>query len=99
MERLAIQGGPKVVTLSVPTWPRVGEEEIEAVVEALRAAAADARYISAPDGGGPVQEFEEKFAEFVGAKLAMTTCGGGPALHIAVMAVGVEAGDEVIVSP
>ena len=99
MGKLAIQGGPKAVTLPAPIWPRVGEEEIEAVAAALRASKTDTRYISAPGGGGPVQEFEERFAEFIGAKFAMTTCGGGPALHIAVMAAGVEAGDEVIVSP
>ena len=99
MSRLAIQGGSKTVTLPPPIWPQVGEEEIEAVVAALRASRTDTRYISAPGGGGPVQEFEEQFAEFIGVKLAMTTCGGGPALHVAVMAAGVEAGDEVIVSP
>jgi perosamine synthetase len=98
-QTLALQGGSKTVTLPPPVWPRVGEEEIEAVVTALRASATDTRYISAPDGGGPVREFEEQFADFIGVKFAMTTCGGGPALHIAVMAAGVEAGDEVIVSP
>jgi len=99
MATLALFGGEKTVALSPGSWPRVGEEEIAAVVEAMRKSVEDTRYLTASGGGGPMEEFERNFARFMGTRLAMTTSGGGPALHIAVMASGVEAGDEVIVSP
>jgi dTDP-4-amino-4,6-dideoxygalactose transaminase len=99
MSKLAVLGGEKTVTLSPGSWPRVGEEEIAAVVDALRKSEGDSRYLTAAGGGGPMEDFERNFARFMGAGMAMTTSGGGPALHIAVMAAGVEAGDEVIVSP
>jgi dTDP-4-amino-4,6-dideoxygalactose transaminase len=98
MAKLALFGGEKTVTRSPESWPRVGEEEIAAVVDALRKSSDDSRYLSAAGGGGPMEVFERNFAEFMGATMAMTTSGGGPALHIAVMAAGVQAGDEVIVS-
>jgi len=99
MAELALLGGDKTVTLRPGPWPRIGEEEIAAVNDALRKANQDYHYMTSLVGGGPVAEFEQNFAQFMGASLAMTTSGGGPALHIAVMAAGVEAGDEVIVSP
>ena len=98
MAKLAIVGGEKTVTLTAPGWPQVGEEEIEAVVAALRKSKDDWQYLCSAAGGGPTAEFEQAFAQFMGARHAMCTCGGGPALHIAVMAAGVQAGDEVIVS-
>ncbi len=99
MSRLAIEGGEPVVTLPKPIWPQIGDEEIQAVIEALNQARNNWEYLCSAAGGGPTAEFEEKFARFMGAQYAMCTSGGGPALHIAVMACGVEAGDEVLVSP
>lgn len=99
MTKLAIEGGEKAVMHSAPRWPKVDNEEIEAVTQALKQSRSDTRFLTAPAGGGVVGEFEEQFARFMGSEYAMTTSGGGPALHIAVMAAGVQAGDEVIVSP
>lgn len=99
MAELALLGGEPVVTRRPISWPRVGEEEIAAVVDALRKSSDDPRYLTAAGGGGPMEVFEQNFARFMGADKAMTTSGGGPALHIAVMASGVQAGDEVITSP
>lgn len=47
--------------------------------------------------GDVVHEFEHKFAEFCGAKYGVATTNGTTALHAALVACGVEAGDEVIV--
>ena len=44
-------------------------------------------------------EFERRFAEFVGAPLASAVSSGTAGLHLALRAVGVEEGDEVITSP
>jgi perosamine synthetase len=44
-----------------------------------------------------VSKFEEMFAAFCGAKYAIATANGTAALHLAVLASGIGAGDEVIV--
>jgi len=41
--------------------------------------------------------FEEKFAEYVGCAHATTVCNGTAALHLALLALGIGPGDEVIV--
>lgn len=99
MSTLALCGGEKTVTAPFPHWPRVEPAEIDAVVEALGKSATDWQYLCSAAGGGPTAEFEQAFAAFMGSPHAMCTSGGGPALHIAVMAAGVQAGDEVICSP
>jgi len=99
MARLAIDGGRKTVTLTGQRWPRLGDVEIAALHKAIEKARTRDDYLCSAGGGEPVERFERKFAKLLGAKYAMTTNSGGAALHIAVMAAGVEAGDEVIVSP
>lgn len=47
--------------------------------------------------GKYVELFEKKFADFCGVKHAVACCNGTVALHLALVALGVEAGDEVIV--
>ncbi len=46
--------------------------------------------------GPKVQEFEKKFAEYVGAKYAVATSNCTTALHLALIVAGIKAGDEVI---
>lgn len=43
-----------------------------------------------------IHRFEKKFAEYIGVKYAIATCGGTGALHLALAALGVGKGDEVI---
>ena len=99
MSELAINGGQKAVSLPIPMWPQVGEEEIQAVVSALRKSSTDMSYLTSLVGGEALSTFEEGFAEFIGREYALTTNGCGTALHTALAACGIEAGDEVIVSP
>jgi dTDP-4-amino-4,6-dideoxygalactose transaminase len=49
--------------------------------------------------GPRVREFEERFAAWCGAELAIATSSGTSALHIALLAHGVGPGDEVITTP
>jgi len=49
--------------------------------------------------GPGVREFEEKAAGYCGAKYAVAVSSGTAALHIAALAAGFKAGDEVITSP
>ncbi len=49
---------------------------------------------------GPiVKKFEEKFADYVGAKFAVAVSSGTAALHLACLVAGLKLGDEVITSP
>lgn len=71
--------------------PIISDEEIEAVTEVLK---------SGMLAQGPkVDEFEKKFAEYSEAKYGIATSSGTTALHTALVAAGVERGDEVITTP
>ena len=68
--------------------PNISEAAIEAVTKVLR---------SGWIGLGPkVEEFEEQFANYVGAKYAVALNSCTAALHLALVVSGVEEGDEVI---
>lgn len=54
----------------------------------------DSNFVSSV--GVRVVEFEERIAAFTGAKHAIATVNGTAALHVALLLVGVERGDEVI---
>lgn len=71
--------------------PQIGEEEKKAVLEVL-----DSGIIAQ---GPRVKAFEEAFASMCGVKHAIATTSGTTALHVALLAVGVGEGDEVITSP
>jgi perosamine synthetase len=71
--------------------PVLGEAEEEAVVEVLRSGQLSL--------GPRVEEFERRFAERMGAPLASAVSSGTAGLHLALRAVGVGEGDEVITSP
>src|SRR3990167_5832725 len=49
--------------------------------------------------GAYVDEFEKKFAAYVGAKFAIATVNGTAALHIALLLSGIKPGEEVITQP
>jgi dTDP-4-amino-4,6-dideoxygalactose transaminase len=71
--------------------PLVGEEEIDEVVDCLR---------SGWLGTGPkVARFEREFASYKGAEHAVAVNSCTAALHLAILAAGLEPGDEVITSP
>lgn len=60
-------------------------------------AALEATDISG-SGSKSVQKFEEEFAKFCGVKFAVATTSGTTALELAVAALGIGAGDEVLMS-
>jgi|YNPBryunderm2012_1023409.scaffolds.fasta_scaffold00500_13 dTDP-4-amino-4,6-dideoxygalactose transaminase len=90
-EKLAIEGGPKAVTNKLVMWPQFDEKAIEAVVEVLRSGKVN--YWTGRKG----MEFERKYAEWQGSRYAIAVSSGTAALHVALSALGIGPGDEVIV--
>lgn len=91
--QLAIQGGTPVRSKPWPRWPVFDETEIEAVAEVVRSG----KWFS--HGGTKVATFAERFAALQNARFAAPLTNGTQAIEIALRAVGVKAGDEVIVPP
>lgn len=71
--------------------PVLGQEEERAVIDVLRSGQLSL--------GPKLAEFETLFAERVGAAHVSAVSSGTAGLHLALRAVGVQAGDEVITSP
>lgn len=69
--------------------PEIGEEEIAEVVECLRSG-----WITT---GPRVARLEREFAEMVGARHALAFSSATGGLHAALLALGLEPGDEVVV--
>ena len=70
--------------------PWINQREVDAVTRALESETLVA--------GARTREFEERFAAYVAAAHGVAVTSGGAALHLALDAVGVRPGDEVITS-
>lgn len=95
---LAINGGPRVVQKPLPDFKNasgrsLGDEELQELRDVLDSGAL--AYIC----GTKVGEFERAFASAYGAKFAVSASSGTAALHIALLYLNPEPGDEVIMSP
>lgn len=75
----------------VQTWPIFSEEEIQITSDILRSGKVN--YWTGDHG----KLFEEEFAEYLGVKYAIALANGTLALELALNALGVTSGDEVIV--
>lgn len=76
-----------------PPWPSYTPEEIEAVSQVLKSNRVNQWT------GNEIRAFESEFAEYVGCDRAIALANGTLALDLALLAIGVESGDEVIVTP
>jgi len=72
--------------------PTIGEDEIAAVVHALRKGEISGSF------GREIPQFEEEFAAYSDCKYGVAVSSGTAALHIAAAVAGIGAGDEVLVS-
>ena len=72
--------------------PIIGDEEIEAVVAALRRGEISGSF------GESIPRFEQEFAAYCGCKYGVAVSSGSTALHLALAAAGISAGDEVLLS-
>jgi dTDP-4-amino-4,6-dideoxygalactose transaminase len=90
-DELALYGGEKTTREPFPPWPQYAEKTIADALEALRSGRV--AYWSGARG----KEFEARWASWVGASDAVSCSSGTAALHMALLALGVRPGDEVIV--
>jgi dTDP-4-amino-4,6-dideoxygalactose transaminase len=94
MQRLAIDGGTPVSTSPVGhNGERFGTEEENAVLEVLRSGKLNRNC------GTRVKEFEARFADHLGVKHAIMSTSGTAAIHIALGALNLDPGSEIITSP
>jgi perosamine synthetase len=92
-KKLAINGGEKIRTARWPQWPYWDQSAEPGIIEMYRTG----RWWRG--NGEYVEEFEKKYAELIGAKRCVATASGTTALITAMHVLGVDAGDEVLVSP
>lgn len=88
---LAIDGGIPACDHPVAPWPSYSDEEISAAVSILRSGKVN--YWTGDQG----QQFEREFAQYCGTRYAVAVANGSVALELALFALGIGPGDEVIV--
>ena len=93
-DKPALLGGTRIHTGGWPKWPEWRESWEPEILKVLRSG----RW-SSSGGGGLVSDFEAGYAKLLGAKRCVATASGTTALITAMHVMGVDAGDEVIVSP
>jgi perosamine synthetase len=102
MSKLALKGGTPLRTELFPEHNFIGEEEKQAVIEVLetgRLSGFLAGWHPSFFGGEKVREFEQRWADYVGARHAVSFNSNTSGLFAAIGAAGVGPGDEVIVTP
>lgn len=88
---LAIDGGQRLRAHKFAPWPSLSEDEVEAASAVLRSGRLN--YWT----GDEVRRFEAKFASFAGCHHAIAVANGTVALELALYALKIGKGDEVIV--
>ena len=76
--------------LKFPAWPQFDRKTEGKIVEILRSGKVN--YWTGPEG----RAFEEAWAKWLGVRNAVSVTNGTAALHLALTALGIGAGDEVI---
>ena len=90
LDKLAINGGEPVRTKKFPQYPLYDEEEIQAAERVLRSGKFSRL------SGTETLNFELEFAAKIGVKHAIAINNGTAAIHVALFALGIGPGDEVI---
>jgi dTDP-4-amino-4,6-dideoxygalactose transaminase len=91
MSSLAMLGGKKAKGKPFPVWPYYDSNEERALKEVLESRV----WWRTP--GTKTLEFEKSFANFHGARHGIAVTNGTAALEVTIAALGITAGDEVIV--
>ncbi len=88
---MAISGGQPLRTKPFAPWPEFAEAEIEAATRVLRSGRVN--YWTGDEG----RQFEQEFAAFANCRHAIAVANGTVALELALYALEIGPGDEVIV--
>ncbi|HEY9403590.1 MAG TPA: DegT/DnrJ/EryC1/StrS family aminotransferase [Pyrinomonadaceae bacterium] len=91
MEELSINGGKPAKRKPFPAWPMYDETELAAVKTVIESR----QWWRAI--GSQVREFEQEFAKYQNAKYALAVGNGTQAIEVALAALDLAHGDEVIV--
>lgn len=78
-------------TLTFPPWPSFHADSLQDIVEPLRS--SQVNYWTGSKG----KQFEQSFADWIGAKMAISCSSGTAALHTIIGSMNIGPGDEVIV--
>ena len=101
-DQLAILGGEKSLTTPFRRYNPIGEEELAAASSVIKSGVLS-QFLGtwSPDffGGPKVQQFERSCEAYFGVKHAVSVNSWTSGLIAAVGAIGIEPGDEIIVSP
>lgn len=90
-EKDIVMNGAGIEEIGFPMWPQFAPETADDVAKVIKSGLVN--YWTGKKG----MEFEEKWAKYNGAKMAISCTNGTAALHVALLALGVGPGDEVIV--
>jgi dTDP-4-amino-4,6-dideoxygalactose transaminase len=93
MAELAIAGGRPVRTTPYPDWPHGDDEDVAAVEAVVRGG----RWGGFPEPGPKAEAFEEAFASYQGARHGVLMANGTVTMEVALKALGIGWGDEVII--
>ena len=107
MSKLAINGGNPVFSKPLDRYNCIGEEEVKAATSVIKTGELSpfiGAWSNIPNvggfyGGPKVQQFEKELREYFSVKHAITVNSWTSGLIAALGAIGIEPGDEVIVSP
>ena len=101
-EKLALLGGTPSIQEQIEVFNSYGVEELEAASEVIKSGILS-KYIGAPGpgfmGGPKVLEMERFYSEYFSVKHAIAVNSWTSGLIAAVGAIGIEPGDEIILSP
>lgn len=89
----AALGGAPLRTEPFPSWPVTDDLEDKALLKVLHSGKWSR------GNGSQVNRFEQEYAQLTGAKHCLAAANGTSALQIALNAIDVQAGDEVVVPP
>lgn len=102
IEKLALFGGPKTIQRSFKRYNPIGVEEVQAAKKVIEGGVLS-QFLGTwgPDfyGGPKVQEFERQCEAYFSVKHVVTVNSWTSGLIAAVGAIGIEPGDEIIVTP
>lgn len=101
-EKLALFGGSKTIQTDFKRYNPIGAEEVQAAKQVIESGVLS-KFIGAWHedfyGGPKVKEFERACEAYFGVKHAVTVNSWTSGLVAAVGAIGIEPGDEIIVTP